>query len=240
MTLNVVCIKWGTKYPAEYVNNLARGVRRLLTVPHRFVCLTEDPRGIDRDVETRPFTDDLPGWWNKVALFRPRVHDLEGTILYLDLDMVIIRSIDPIARYPGHFLAVPTLRREGEFASTLLRFEVGHQRRIWDLFEPRAEQVIREIYGDQNWINACCLNTDLHAYSDRVRALWPEVTPERSLIEALPRSWFPHFRGELQDAPDRLGPDARVIVFHGLPMVHEVDWVARFWRGEARPVSPDR
>jgi hypothetical protein len=232
VTLNVVCIKWGTKYDARYVNHLARAVRRFLTVPHRFVCLTDEPCGIDPDVETRPFTDDLPGWWNKVALFRPRVHELEGTLLFLDLDMVVVRNMDALALAPGGFVAVPTFRREGEFASAFLRFEVGRYRRVWDLFEPRAARVMAEAQGDQNWINACCTVCDRHESTQRVRALWPEVTPAETLIEPLPRAWFPDYKGELRDGPQALSADARVIVFHGLPMVHEVDWVARLWAGE--------
>jgi hypothetical protein len=234
MSLIVVCIKWGTKYPPEYVNHLARSVRRCLAIPHRFVCLTDNPRGIDHDIETTPFTEELPGWWNKIALFKPRIHDLQGTLLYLDLDLVIIRNIDGVASYPGRFVAVPTFRRAGEFASACMRFEIGCHQRVWDLFEPRADHVIKEIYGDQNWINACCTTTRGHEYTQRVRDLWPEVTPEECLIDPLPRPWFPDFRGELQDRPDRLSDDAKVIVFHGRPMVHEVDWVAGLWRGEAR------
>jgi hypothetical protein len=234
MSRNVVCIKWGTKYSSEYVNCLARAVRRCLTIPYRFVCLTDDPAGIDTDVETGPFEHELPGWWNKIALFKSRVHDLRGTLLYLDLDMVVIRNIEVLFRYPGRFVAVPTLRREGEFASALMRFEIGCHRRIWDLFEPKAGEIMREIHGDQNWINACCTQTRGHEYTDRVRDLWPEVTPESCLIDPLPRSWFPDFKGELHDGPHPLHDDAKVIVFRGKPMVHEVDWVARLWRGEAR------
>lgn len=52
--VNVVCMKWGTKYPALYVNNLASMVKRNLTLPYRFVCFTDDPTGLDNDIETFP------------------------------------------------------------------------------------------------------------------------------------------------------------------------------------------
>jgi hypothetical protein len=229
---NVVCIKWGTKYSAEYVNHLARAVRRCLTIPHRFVCLTEDPRGIDADVEIKPLTEELPGWWNKIALFKSRIHDLTGTILFLDLDMVVIGNIDEVLGFPGEFVAIPTLRRKGEFCSALMRFEIGCHQRVWDLFEPRADRVMGEIYGDQNWINACCTRPRGHAYTERVRELWPEVTPDRDLLEPLPQYWFPDYKGALLGGSRLLSKDAKVIVFRGQPMVHEVDWVARLWRGE--------
>ncbi len=233
MTLNVVCIKWGSKYPPEYLNYLGRSVRRFLSVPHRFVCLTDDRTGIDRGIETRPLVEELPGWWNKIALFKSSVHDLRGTILYLDLDMVIIRNIDDLPAWSGAFLAMPTFRRKGEFGSALMRFEIGRYPRVWDLFEPRAHDIIRSIQGDQNWINACCTTTAEHESTRKVRELWPEVTPADCLIDPFPGSWFPDYKGQLQAGPHRISRDAKVIVFHGRPMVHEVDWVARLWRGEA-------
>ena len=36
---NVLCIKWGSKYSADYVNNLYSMVERHLSLSHRFVCL---------------------------------------------------------------------------------------------------------------------------------------------------------------------------------------------------------
>ena len=42
----VVCLKYGDKYSADYVNKLYNGVKRNLTVPFEFVCYTEDPKGI--------------------------------------------------------------------------------------------------------------------------------------------------------------------------------------------------
>ena len=211
-----------------------------MTLLHRFVCLTDDPRGIDSRVETKPLPDDLPGWWNKISLFKPRIHDLRGALLYFDLDMVIIRNIDPLVCYPGKFLAIPAAAIKNEFAAALLRFNIGEHRRIWDLFEPRSAEVIRKVYGDQNWINACAGNADLAEYSRSVRLRWPEVTPRRPLIQPLPRNWFPDFKRHLGEVPAGLGRAARVIVFHGKPMVHERGWTARLWRGEASLPDPPR
>ena len=45
--LTVACLKWGRKYGVDYVNILRDMVRRHLAVPHRFVCLTDDPAGIE-------------------------------------------------------------------------------------------------------------------------------------------------------------------------------------------------
>ena len=46
--VTVVCVKWGTKYGADYVNRLHRAVRRHLSAARSFVCLTDDPEGSKR------------------------------------------------------------------------------------------------------------------------------------------------------------------------------------------------
>ena len=68
--ISIVTIKWGDKYPAEYVNKLYRAIERNLTVRHRFVCLTDNDEGIHKDVFTMPLFGDFRGWWNKMLLFR--------------------------------------------------------------------------------------------------------------------------------------------------------------------------
>ena len=94
--LNVLCVKWGTKYPADYVNRLRSMVSRNLPLPHRFVCLTDDAAGLERGIETLPFLQtDLEYCWNKLLLF-DRL-PLEGVGLYLDLDVVVTGDLTPIA-----------------------------------------------------------------------------------------------------------------------------------------------
>ena len=46
--VNVLCMKWGNKYPADYVNRLYSMVARNMQRPFRFICLTEDSVGRTR------------------------------------------------------------------------------------------------------------------------------------------------------------------------------------------------
>jgi len=71
--LNVVCLKWGTKYSADYVNRLYHMVSRNMTRPFRFHCLTEDPGGLDAGVvpltlETSP---EFAGWLVQAFIVSP-------------------------------------------------------------------------------------------------------------------------------------------------------------------------
>ncbi|MFU8899379.1 MAG: glycosyl transferase, partial [Roseinatronobacter sp.] len=88
--VNILCVKWGTKYGPEYVNKLHSMVQRNMLRPYRFVCLTDDETGIDPAIETFalppigiPEFDAATGWtrlhgWLKVTVFAVPLYDLTG------------------------------------------------------------------------------------------------------------------------------------------------------------------
>ena len=106
--MNVICVKWGSKYGWEWVLRLRNMVSRHLTIPHNFFCMSDDrmPDFINDNLLENdgipylrgslrvPCADGLPGWWAKVGLFRPGL--FKGLNLYLDLDVVITDSIDAL------------------------------------------------------------------------------------------------------------------------------------------------
>jgi hypothetical protein len=155
--LNVVCLKWGSKYGAEYVNRLHRMVSRRLGKPFRFHCLTEDGRGLDPEIVVLPLasTDGMSGWWYKLALFKQDFFGLRGQLLYLDLDVVITGSIDFLADAPGDFLIIRNWSRQRMWNSSIMRFEIGAYAHIWERFAADAEGIMASYNGDQEWIFAC-------------------------------------------------------------------------------------
>ena len=96
----ILCMKWGTKYGADYVNRLYNMVKRHLTLPFKMVCLTDRTEGIDPNVQCFPIPPlDLPAGspergWNKLSTFEPDLYGLTGNALFLDLDVVIVDNID--------------------------------------------------------------------------------------------------------------------------------------------------
>ena len=74
MDKNVICIKWGTKFGPEYVNKLYKMVQKNLSLPHRFVCFTDNAEGIVDGVEIRPLPElndeGIPDrMWKKLTVF---------------------------------------------------------------------------------------------------------------------------------------------------------------------------
>src|ERR1044071_4309563 len=52
--VNIICMKWGTKFGPEYVNRLHSMVSRHLAREHRFICFTDDSSGLDAGIQTLP------------------------------------------------------------------------------------------------------------------------------------------------------------------------------------------
>jgi len=93
--LTVACVLRvsGNTYNALWAQRLKRNVEKNLTIPHRFVCLTN--LSFIEGVETQKLTENFPGWWSKIELFKP--DQFEGHVLYMDIDMMTCGNIDKLA-----------------------------------------------------------------------------------------------------------------------------------------------
>lgn len=81
-------------YTEEWVNKLARGVQRNLTVPHRFVVLTDREYTFAKGVEQERLSADEPGWESMIEPFR-----IEGPLIVMGLDTIVRSNIDHLARW---------------------------------------------------------------------------------------------------------------------------------------------
>jgi hypothetical protein len=101
----ILCMKWGDRYPAEYVNRLYAMVQRHTTPPLRFICMTDDATGLDAGIEAWDCPAvDVPEphchrGWRKIGLWAEELGDLSGNVLFLDLDIVITGSLDAFFTY---------------------------------------------------------------------------------------------------------------------------------------------
>lgn len=144
--ITIACVKTGTKYSSEYVNKLESMVKRHLKVPFSFLCITDDPTGVN--CKTVPVMDDLPGWWAKLTLFAPKPYGIEGKILFLDLDIVILEDLEPFTE-PDEFTIIMDWNLPMYNSSVFLLPE-GTQTQVWDNFDDVVMQTSK--CGDQWWI----------------------------------------------------------------------------------------
>lgn len=98
-------VAFGSAYDDTWVRKLRDGVARHLTVPHRFVCLSNQ---MIVGVETIPLRNNWHGWWSKIEMFRPGQFD--GPVLSLDLDVMVTGNIDAFAGpFPNMMMLADTM-----------------------------------------------------------------------------------------------------------------------------------
>lgn len=152
--IHVVCLKWGNKYSVEYVNHLYAMVKKNLTVPFEFHCLTEDSLGIRPEVSIEPLPDEgLHTWWYKLLIFKKGFLELtdQDKILFLDLDIVILNSLDPLVSYSDEF-CISADRAVHNYNSSVMCFFANQYPYIWESFIAQKTHVMNVYHGDQDWI----------------------------------------------------------------------------------------
>lgn len=109
-------LRSGGIYTPEWVRKLRDGVARNLTVPHRFVCISD----VDVPCERIELDVDWPGWWAKIFMFKPGV--IVGPTLYIDLDMAIVGNIDALTDLPYDFAMLRGMSRKHYVGSGVMWF----------------------------------------------------------------------------------------------------------------------
>lgn len=137
----IACVRKGDKYGPEYVLKLQRMVRRHLPPEAgcTFVCLTD--KHIP-GVLCENLTEDLPGWWSKLEVFK-----LGEPTLYFDLDVVITGNLSPVLAWQG-FGIVRDWWLPG-FNSSVMRLNGDEEYLLRDF---RRDLMNRYHMGDQQWI----------------------------------------------------------------------------------------
>lgn len=242
---NVICLKWGTRYPAAYTNELYRAVSHNMTRPFRFVCVTDDATGLLPEIEAvdfppNPGYDHWPNIFSKLAILQDGFANLEGPTLFMDVDVVIMDNIDCFFDYkPGKNCIIhnwiewhKTLFRKRPHIgnSSVFRFEAGSSGYIYDTFIKEFESANdRSQYPTEQAFLT-------HAMKEVY--WWPE-----EWVKSFKRTCRPVFPLNMIMAPRE--PKTRILVFHGRPdpdaaavgfddgkMHHKVlpaPWINKYW-----------
>jgi hypothetical protein len=218
--ITVACVmKTGGRYDASWAGKLARGVARNLTLPYRFICLTDAEAEVQAEgVEAVTLPDGWPGWWSKISLWNPNI-GLTGPCFYLDLDTVIVGNLDAIASHPHRFTMCHEFYRPELLCSTAMAWTGDHSH-IWhamqDMTPERRAQYDRwegKRIGDQAFIEDCKAGQHVDTFRD--------LFGERSIA-----SYKVHCRKGLHG-------DEAAVAFHGAlkqPDLLHIDWIKEQWR----------
>lgn len=171
-----------TVYTPEHVERLREQVAQHLDRPYDFVVVDDASR---------------PGWWAKLDLFRPGC--FRGRVLYLDLDVTVVGSLDPLVDFEAGFAAPRDPSYLGINSSVM----------VWDADAPGLERIwydfdldwgMQRRGGDQRWIWHC--THGLH-YARTFPPRWCQ-----SYKLGLHTGYWPS--------------DMRVVYFHGRPKPWDV------------------
>jgi hypothetical protein len=209
----IICVKWGTLYGPEYVNRLYGMVSRHITGPFRVVCFTDDKRGLRPEVDAFdlpelgcPHPQRTMGKWRKVVLWGETLGDLSGPALFVDLDSVIVGSLDDYFSYgdPDDVILARNwakpLQRLGQ--TSVFRFPVGRYPHILANFRADPQGVADRHRFEQHYITS--------SVPGGIK-LWPEGWTRHFRLHCLPPFPLRYFM------PARLPRSARIVTFPGGP-----------------------
>ena len=214
---HVVCVKWGNKYPSQYANVLNSMVKRHTTVPFQFHCLTDDPTGVDSEINIIKLPNDpwIKSWWSKLWMFSPDM-PLKGNMLFFDLDVVIFDNIDELFTHPGKFNIIRDFNRcrvpDWKLSnSSCMRWEAGSMDYLWNKFVENPSAVMQQNHGDQDWISKKAQEEITHWPDEWIRSYkWEMIgLKDTKLLTKDGKSFF--------RTPVTIQKGNKVAVFHGKP-----------------------
>lgn len=245
--ITFVCWKWHqpgyrTPYTAEHVNVWAAMIKRYYKKPHRLLCITDNPTGIDcetfplwKDLDTarNPSGAHLPSCYRRLKIFSPLVTselDIgEGDEVFsMDLDIVICTNIEMlIQKYADEsFVGWKGVGTHNPvvYNGSLFKFRAGHVNFLWDEFNFKTsphEAIKAKYFGsDQGWL------------SYRLRGTAPGWTAGTDGV----LSYTSNLHAARMRSRAHLPSNARIICFNGKrkPWEKEVQqnspWITTHWR----------
>ncbi len=231
----VICMKWGTRYGADFVNRLHAAILRNTLRPTQLVCLTDDPTGINPNIRCEPIPeinlpDDLVVTpWRKLVLWKDSIAGLSGDVLFLDLDLVITGNLDQMFDFqPGRFCVIENWTQPGKGIgnTSCFRWPVGKHSHIFDNLTTQRDRILSSYRIEQVYLS--------REVDDMV--FWPRLWCASFKHTLLPRWPLNFFK-----APE-LPRDTKIVAFTGKPDQDEAaigKWpVSAAWKKLYKHVRP--
>jgi hypothetical protein len=206
--ITVLLWKWRqknyrSKFTAENVNIMTRMIGRNLDLPHRFLCITDDPDGVE--CETYPLwnepnihlPDGRPNCYRRLKVFGEFGKELGDRLLSIDLDTVITKNITPLIDRPEDFVIWGDTAKNTLYNGGFWLMTPGTRSKVWNKFDPMAPKITRSlgiVGSDQAWVS--------HILGPG-EAMWSTKDGVYS------------YRNHLRSGLLPLPPDARIVFLHG-------------------------
>lgn len=205
-------------------------VARNYQKPHRFICITDNAEGIDKEVEVVPLWDDFadmqsphgptyPSCYRRLKMFSPEIASIVGKrFVSLDLDCVIVRDMSPVWDRPEPIVLWGKTNPTTYYNGSMLLMTAGARAHVWNDFDPmqspNAAKAAQQFGSDQGWISyKLGPNEPIWTTQDGVYSYRKHIIPRRYVLP----------------------PDARIVFFHGKHddpserMPQRFKWVSSNW-----------
>lgn len=236
--LAIVCWRWNNGFRAylpEYVNRLARGYARNLSIPHRFYCITDETSGFSDDVTVVPTPEAAkrfaswpsphgsryPSCYRRLWTFSKEAAELGDVLMMTDIDCVITDELDPLIEHIEGETFVgwrppTTWGSVVRVAGSTWLLRAGAHTEVWEQFSADAAKRALgagQMGSDQAHISYCLASTC---------KVWPEG---HGIYEAQ----------DMKPTGFKLLPkDARIVQFNGSvkpwdAAMQRIPWIREHW-----------
>jgi hypothetical protein len=249
--ITIACWKWERiktghqlpnvcDYSVSHVHKMKNMLERNVTIPYRFVCITDDPTGLE--CETIPLWEKYEGGgcYHRLRVFDPDFDLLGDRFAWIDLDAVIVDNIDSILTVDADF-AINRYpyggRPHQHYNGALVVMNRGARPQVWKDFNPHTTPRFianlndekRLLGSDQAWISHI-LGPNERKFDEKdgvYESFFLEKKPNqpRRFHSTLVRDHIP-----IKELPKP--QNAKIILFSGPrdPHTTELSWIREYYK----------
>lgn len=154
------------RYTADHVNLWASMVRRNLAMPHRLVCVTDMPEGIEQGVEiiapAGEFEDVEPAWgprkpncYRRLVMFRRDAAKTFGRrFVSIDLDCIVGGPLDPLFERRDDFVICKGTHPSRPYNGSMMLIRAGCRPQVYERFDQAGADASGTAFhgSDQAWL----------------------------------------------------------------------------------------
>ncbi len=154
-SITIACWKWepragapNTKkrasYSSAHVNAVFQMLKKNLTLPFRFICITDDSEGLDPEIGVIPLWEEfrhLGACFLRLVVFKKGFNLLGSRFFSIDLDVVITGNVDHIFSRDEAFLIWrpdenDLSRRSVQYCGSFFGLTAGARPEVYESFDP--------------------------------------------------------------------------------------------------------
>lgn len=213
--------RWGkmdNSLPAEYINNLYKGVKKYASKDFKFICFTNELLdNINPEIEIRSFPMvTLDGVLPRLYMFSHEAGLFGEQVLCLDLDVVVIGNLEKIMNYSGMFCTRRKFKpgEEHKLDGDIMSFKAcrENEERFWVPFVDDVEKAVKLTQGrERYWVRKV---------AGDIAETWDDIAPG----SVVSYKW--HYQKR------RITKDTAIVSCHGYPRPHQIKGeLKRIWNG---------